>query len=924
MKNLVSSGQLSFANGGYVMHDEASTHFIGMIDQTTLGHTFLKEVFDFIPRSGWQLDPFGHSATQASLLSRRAGFDSLYFGRIDYQDHKWRYEARECEGVWKTDADLYGGVFWGLTGSYMYNYQGPPGFRFEYKKRDDAIDGDEPVDETNALQRAEEFLKLVVEQGKRTKGNHVMVTMGGDFEYENAFLNFASLDALIGTLQNNTFAPELIRPYTSIRAFYSTPDMYTKSKVDQVWTVKSDDFFPYADCPTCYWTGYFTSRPGLKRMERFSSAFLQMSRQMESIDFNYRKTRLSRLNEASAIVQHHDAVAGTSKQHVAYDYAKMLSEGLHDAKDYVGDVLADLLGGSEQDKLEYCLNQNETLCDITQTVTAATNQTLYIVVYNALGQAREDLMSVPVSVDATYRINNLHSGTIMKSELFHNSNPSKIEGAAPFVLYFQSGEVPALGAIVYSLEKISSTSSVVKPDSHKVYVKDNLRGAAEKEIILHNNGMNIHLDRYTGFMSAISDEDNIISLKQRWGYYKSFDKNVTASKFTQETSTKQRQLKSMSTGIYRDPVKQNSGAYIFRPSNPDQRLSLMDPNNVLVYKGVLVTEIHTQYSFVTQITRTMSNKKYIDVEYTVGPVPVRNGIGKEVVIQYHSSIQNNNLFYTDSNGRDFMKRQRSYRPTWELNETQPIAGNYYPVNTAIYIEDSNASLGILTDRSQGGSSLSTGAIELMVQRRTLADDDRGVGEPLDETDGGMTHYPPYGNAIRLGNGVIISGKHRISIGQGNDGAAVCRQGMDGMFSPLYLFYGLSPFSKSSISIINGNLPDNVMLLTFQRIYSKENTFLIRFGHQYGVNEHSELSQPVTIDMVNLFKSFHITSVIEKTLTGNQDLRDWEQSRVKWETSDGDKEETSDTHLGDSKDDWSRIELKPMDVRTFEVMMHWIE
>lgn len=30
------------------------------------------------------------------------------------------------------------------------------------------------------------------------------------------------------------------------------------------WTVKTDDFFPYADCPHCFWTGYFTSRPALK------------------------------------------------------------------------------------------------------------------------------------------------------------------------------------------------------------------------------------------------------------------------------------------------------------------------------------------------------------------------------------------------------------------------------------------------------------------------------------------------------------------------------------------------------------------------------------------------------------------------------------------------------------------------------------
>lgn len=30
--------QLEFVNGGYVQHDEATAHYVGMIDQTTRGH----------------------------------------------------------------------------------------------------------------------------------------------------------------------------------------------------------------------------------------------------------------------------------------------------------------------------------------------------------------------------------------------------------------------------------------------------------------------------------------------------------------------------------------------------------------------------------------------------------------------------------------------------------------------------------------------------------------------------------------------------------------------------------------------------------------------------------------------------------------------------------------------------------------------
>lgn len=50
------------------MHDEATCHYIDMIDQTTLGHGLIKEHFNKTPRAGWQIDPFGHSAVQAYLL----------------------------------------------------------------------------------------------------------------------------------------------------------------------------------------------------------------------------------------------------------------------------------------------------------------------------------------------------------------------------------------------------------------------------------------------------------------------------------------------------------------------------------------------------------------------------------------------------------------------------------------------------------------------------------------------------------------------------------------------------------------------------------------------------------------------------------------------------------------------------------------
>jgi alpha-mannosidase len=177
---LIANKQLSFVNGGWCMHDEAAAHFMGMIDQTTLGHDFLKKELGYIPKVGWQLDPFGHSASQASLLASRVGFDALYFGRIDHEDLDIRHNTQECEGLWSSSQSWKDdAVFWGLTGSYSGNYGAPRGFCFsELCSFDPQL---VQLNRTDLLARINLLLTELKEQSDRTKGNHIMLTMGEDF-----------------------------------------------------------------------------------------------------------------------------------------------------------------------------------------------------------------------------------------------------------------------------------------------------------------------------------------------------------------------------------------------------------------------------------------------------------------------------------------------------------------------------------------------------------------------------------------------------------------------------------------------------------------------------------------------------------------------------------------------------------------------
>ncbi len=94
--------------------------------------------------------------------------------------------------------------------------------------------------------------------------------------------------------------------------------------------------------------------------------------------------------------------------------------------------------------------------------------------------------------------------------------------------------------------------------------------------------------------------------------------------------------------------------------------------------------------------------------------------------------------FTDSNGREFLERTLNSRPTWDLDIQEPVAGNFYPLTAAMFIrdEEKGAQLAVLTDRAQAGASLRDGEMELMVHRRILVDDRRGVSEALNETTDG--------------------------------------------------------------------------------------------------------------------------------------------------------------------------------------------
>jgi alpha-mannosidase len=268
VQKLVKRGQLEFINGGYSMHDEAATHYVDMIDQTTLGHRYIKQQFGVTPRIGWQIDPFGHSAVQAYLLGAELGFDAFFFARADYQDLQKRRKDQTMEVIWQGSKSL-GSSAQIFAGVLSHHYEPPSAFSFDIDSTNPPFQDDPRLSDYNVPELVDLFVEYVQNQSKEFRTNHLMWTMGDDFAYEYANTWFKQMDKLI----------HYVNLDGRVNALYSTPSIYLDAKyaANETWPLKTGDFFPYADKAHCYWTGYFTSRSSLKGYVRKLSGFLQVS-----------------------------------------------------------------------------------------------------------------------------------------------------------------------------------------------------------------------------------------------------------------------------------------------------------------------------------------------------------------------------------------------------------------------------------------------------------------------------------------------------------------------------------------------------------------------------------------------------------------------------------------------------------------------
>ncbi len=65
---MVQEGRFEFVNGGWVASDEACPVYEDLVENMALGHQWLNEIFNVVPRIAWLCDSFGHSSAMNQLL----------------------------------------------------------------------------------------------------------------------------------------------------------------------------------------------------------------------------------------------------------------------------------------------------------------------------------------------------------------------------------------------------------------------------------------------------------------------------------------------------------------------------------------------------------------------------------------------------------------------------------------------------------------------------------------------------------------------------------------------------------------------------------------------------------------------------------------------------------------------------------------
>ncbi|XP_034662495.1 alpha-mannosidase 2 [Drosophila subobscura] len=727
MKAIVKGGQLEFVTGGWVMPDEANTHWRNVLLQLTEGQTWLKQNFNVTPTASWAIDPFGHSPTMPYIL-QKSGFKNLLIQRTHYSVKKELAQQRQLEFLWRQIWDTTGdtALFTHMMPFYSYDIPHTCGpdpkvcCQFDFK-RTGAFGMSCPwrispkaIDENNVAGRSD----LLVDQWKKKaelyRTNVLLVPLGDDFrfkqntEWDVQRVNYERLFEHINS-----------QPHFNVQAQFGTLAEYFSAvhQQSQDFPSLSGDFFTYADRADNYWSGYYTSRPYHKRMDRVLMHYVRSAEMLSAWNVWPNNTGFDRVlanaRRQLSLFQHHDGITGTAKTHVVLDYEKRMVEALKGCQSVMQQSIYRLLTKpsiySPDYNFVYFMLDDSRLPgsgveDLRTTIILGDQlPTKHVVMHNTLPHWREQLVDFFVSspfVSVTDATNNPVEAQVTPVWTWHHDTITKTThpqaSTTKYRIIFKA-RVPPMGLSTYVL-----TVSDSKPE-HTSYASN---------LLLRSNPQTVRLGQYP--QDVKFGEHREISLRVGQGPTLAFSEQglLKSMQLTPDSSHVPVHLKFLRYGTRQHGDR--SGAYLFLPNGPASPYPSTNPV-VLVTEGKLESTVSVGLPNVIHQTIMRGGAPEIRNLVDIGVMD-----NTEIVMRLQTQIDSRNIFYTDLNGLQHIRRRR----LWKL----PLQANYYPVPSAMFIEDANMRLTLLTGQPLGGSSLAPGEMEIMQDRRLARDDERGLGQ----------------------------------------------------------------------------------------------------------------------------------------------------------------------------------------------------
>lgn len=764
---------------------------------------------------------------------------------------------------------------------------------------------------------------------------------GTDFNYAAAEMWFSQIDALISSVNDAG---------TRVHLRYATPREYMDAKLaqDTAWPLKaattpsglSTDQFPLANNPHWVWSGYFSSRPALKHLVRIASGTFAVGRQLQSFtggitDALAPSNPLFNLERALATSQHHDAVTGTARQHVTYDYARTLSTGVADAHALFS-AAAQRLTGWAGGNFSVCLLANATICPQLEEP-SPTSPPVMIFLYNALSTPRAVApVRVPVALPpsvASWKVLAGDGVTQVTAQLLPPS-PSDLDLRVNYYradgntnmswLAFTVPAVPPHGYVAFFLTPVGAAEDA--PHTHESRVSRHPCSDAAVDQVLSNGVVSLTFDGATGLVSAIDDARNGVTLPlaQSLFYYRASPGCPSPLNIPYGCPSPPLTCNLPNDGTGENAYGQSSTTYIFRP-NSTTEFSVGNVTNVQLITGPVLNEARQEFAgaWVSNVVRLWANSSAVESEWTVGAVPLEDGWGKEVFARWALGGGFGGgltpTLYHDSMNRELQKRVLNERPfPSNVSEYESIASNLYPVTARAVLRDAPPSTSratLATDRSQACASLETGAVQCLLHRRHVSTAFLGMGEVLNET-----------GLDAKGGGLIVRGVHRLQLGRDPLTAEVESLGAaEELQLPLAVLLaplpaGVSPsglpawaaaYKLHFAGLNEGAISSNVRVLTLQPLGGDR--LLLRLSHAYAVGE--VLAVNGTVDIGPLFEpAFSVTGVEETSLGGVVPLasvKPW-TLRVQGEASPVTLPIVPQPPVGPL----FKVQLAPMETRTF--------